>query len=77
MRPRYLSQSYAWRGGALGQLPEARRIVNGRTQSRAYSPADYDPIARYPGTPGLIRGGLLACAIGIGLALALVGWWSA
>ena len=34
-------------------------------------------IARYPGKPGRIRGWLLACAIGLGLALAIVHWWSA
>ena len=70
MRPRYLSQSY-------GRLPAHRQAITGRTQRCAYYHADYDPITRYPGTPGLIRGWLLAVAIGLGLALALVGWWSA
>lgn len=74
MRPRYLSQSYSW--GALGQLPEHRRAITGRTQSSAYYHADYDPIQRYPGTPGRIRGWLLAIAIGLGLALATVHWWT-
>ena len=35
-----------------------------------------NPIARYPGTPGRIRGWLLAVAIGLGLALASVHWWT-
>ena len=74
MRPRYLSQSYSW--SALGQLPEHRRAITGRTQSSAFYAADYDPIARYPGTPGRIRGWLLAVAIGLGLALASVHWWT-
>lgn len=69
MRPRYLSQSY-------GRLPAHRQAINGRTQSSVYYHADYDPITRYPGTPGRIRGWLLACAIGIGLALATVHWWT-
>lgn len=74
MRPRYLSQSYSW--SALGQLPEHRRAITGRTQRCAYYHADYDPIQRYPGTQGLIRGWLLAVAIGLGLALATVHWWT-
>ena len=60
----------------FGALPEHRRAITGRTQSSAYYAADYDPIARYPGTPGRIRGWLLACAIGLGLALATVHWWT-
>ena len=62
----------------FGALPEHRRAINGRTQRCAYRHADYDPITRYPGgTPGRIRGWLLAVAIGLGLALAIVHWWSA
>lgn len=71
MRPRYLSQSYS-----SGALPEHRRAITGRTQRCAYYHADYDPITRYPGTPGRIRGWLLAVAIGLGLALATVHWWT-
>ena len=37
---------------------------------------DCAQIARYPGTPGRIRGWLLAVAIGLGLALATVHWWT-
>ena len=42
-----------------------------------YAHDDCRTIARYTGTPGRIRGWLLACAIGLGLALATVHWWSA
>ena len=37
---------------------------------------DCRTIPRYPGTPGRIRGWLLAVAIGLGLAMATVHWWS-
>jgi len=37
---------------------------------------DCRTIPSYPGTQGLIRGWLLAVAIGLGLALATVHWWT-
>lgn len=37
---------------------------------------DCADIARYTGTSGRIRGWLLAVAIGLGLALAPVHWWT-
>lgn len=69
MRPLYLSQSY-------GRLPEHRRAIHARTYSRAYRHEDYDPIQRYPGTQGTLRGVALAVVIGVTLAAALVHWWA-
>lgn len=69
MRPSYLSQSY-------GCLPEHRRAIHARIYSRAYRHEDYDPIQRYPGTPGALRGVLLAVVIGVALVAALVYWWA-
>lgn len=59
---------------------ERRRLApRPRVLVTAAQPAHDDcrTIARYPGTPGRIRGWLLACAIGLGLASWLVAWWSA
>ena len=51
-----------------------------RSRRESLSRADYaSPVTqfvRYPGTPGRIRGWLLAIAIGLGLAMATVHWWS-
>ena len=66
MRPRYLSQSYGW--------PTTRR--HPRSLAEAFPREHANPIARYPGTPGRIHGWLLAVAIGLGLALATVHWWT-
>ena len=70
MRPNFLTSPGVWQ----------------RTPRESLSRADYaSPItryssgsdfARYPGTPGRIRGWLLAVAIGLGLALATVYWWT-
>ena len=64
MRPNFLTTPGVWQ----------------RTPRESLSRADYaSPVTqfvRYPGTPGRIRGWLLAIAIGLGLAMALVGWWS-
>lgn len=69
IRLHQLSQSY-------GSLPDHRRAIHARTHARPYRHADYDPIQNYPGTPGTLRGVLLAVAIGVGLAAALIHWWS-
>lgn len=69
IRLHQLSQSY-------GSLPDHRRAIHARTHARPYRHADYDPIQHYPGTPGTLRGVLLAVAIGVGLAAALIHWWS-
>ena len=65
MRPDFLTTPGVWQ----------------RTPRESLSRADYaSPVtqfARYPGTSGRIRGWLLAVAIGLGLALATVHWWSA
>ena len=64
MRPNFLTTPGVWQ----------------RTPRESLSRADYaSPVTqfvRYPGTPGRIRGWLLAIAIGLGMAMALVGWWS-
>lgn len=65
MRPDFLTTPGVWQ----------------RTPRESLSRADYaSPVTqfvRYPGTSGRIRGWLLAVAIGLGLALATVHWWSA
>lgn len=61
---------------SYGRLPEHRRAIHARTYPRAYRHEDYDPIQRYPGTPGTLRGVLLAVAIGVALAAALCQWWA-
>ena len=64
MRPDFLTTPGVWQ----------------RTPRESLSRADYaSPVTqfvRYPGTPGRIRGWLLAVAIGLGLAMATVHWWS-
>ena len=64
MRPDFLTTPGVWQ----------------RTPRESLSRADYaSPVTqfvRYPGTPGRIRGWLLAIAIGLGLAMATVHWWS-
>ena len=64
MRPNFLTTPGVWQ----------------RTPRESLSRADYaSPVTqfvRYHGTPGRIRGWLLAIAIGLGLAMATVHWWS-
>ena len=64
MRPNFLTSPGVWQ----------------RTPRESLSRADYaSPVTqfvRYPGTPGRIRGWLLAVAIGLGLAMATVHWWT-
>ena len=64
MRPNFLTTPGVWQ----------------RTPRESLSRADYaSPVTqfvRYPGMPGRIRGWLLAVAIGLGLAMATVHWWS-
>lgn len=54
--------------------PTTRR--HPRSMAEAFPQDHANPITRYPGTPGVIRGWLLAIAIGLGLALATVHWWT-
>ena len=61
------------------EMERLRLAPRPRVLVTATQPAHDDcrTIARYPGKPGRIRGLLLACAIGLGLASWLVAWWSA
>ena len=60
------------------EMERLRLAPRPRVLVTAAQPAHDDcrTIARYPGTPGRIRGWLLAVAIGLGLALATVHWWT-
>lgn len=61
----------------MNTLPAHRRAMAGRTHSRTYYPADYDPIAVYrQPIAERIYGVLLATVIGVCLAAAAVHWWS-
>lgn len=75
----------------MNALPEHRRCITGRTQSRTYYPADYDPIQKYypanydqiqgfkprsSATSERIYGVLLATVIGVCLAAWAVHWWA-
>ena len=69
-RPVFLDQHEWWsrtRRESLSRAHYASPIT------RYSSGSDF---ARYAGTPGRIRGWLLAVAIGLGLALATVHWWT-
>lgn len=62
----------------MNQLPIERHVIHGRTFARSWSAASMDPIERPQITPyERVASVLLAVAIGTGLALALVAWWSA
>ena len=65
MRPNFLTSPGVWQRTPRESL------------SRADCASPVTQFVRYPGTPGRIRGWLLAVAIGLGLALATVHWWSA
>lgn len=62
-----------------GQLPAHRRAIHGRTHSRSYYPADYDPIQgfkpRRRASTERIYGVLLVTLIGVFLAAWLCHWW--
>ena len=61
----------------MNTLPEHRRVISGRTYSQPWSASSFDPITVYR-CPQAWASLLLAVAIGIGLALVLIGWidWS-
>ena len=62
----------------MNQLPYDRQVIHGRTHSRSWSAASMDPIERPEITLyERVASVLLAVAIGTGMALALVAWWSA
>lgn len=64
----------------MSALPEHRRIINGRTHSRTYYPADYDPIQgfkpRRSASTERIYGVLLVTVMSVCLAAWLVHWWT-
>ena len=64
MRPDFLTTPGVWQRAPRESL------------SRADYASPVTQFVRYPGTPGRIRGWLLAVAIGLGLAMATVHWWS-
>lgn len=59
----------------MNRLPEHRRAIYGRTWSQAWNPAAMDPVQRFrrpvPMTDRVL-GVLMACAIGVTLALIVV-----
>lgn len=60
-------------------LPEHRRAIHGRTLDRSFEPTDYAMIEHCTSDVRLLEtvaGVLLAVAIGVGLAVALVAWWT-
>lgn len=59
----------------MNQLPTHRSALLGRTWSRSWDPADFDPIDRPP-RKDRAAGVALAIAIGVALAIVLVVWWS-
>ena len=61
MRPNFITSPGVWQ----------------RTPRESLSRADYaSPVTQFARRPGRIRGWLLAIAIGLGLALATVHWWT-
>lgn len=61
----------------MSRLPAHRRAINGVTWSRAWNPADMDPIER-PASRRWERVADVMAAVGIGVLLALlaVHWFS-
>ena len=59
----------------MNTLPEHRRAIYGRTHRQSWNPASFDPIERHKRPVPLtdrVLGFLLACGIGVVLALILV-----
>lgn len=63
----------------MNTLPEARRIIHGRTWSSAWRAADADPIEWPADCRRRESAADIALAIAIGVigALALIHWWAA
>ena len=63
----------------MNALPEHRRAIHARTHASVYRHADYAGVEHFRPESRWerIAGGLLAVAIGLGLAASLVAWWSA
>lgn len=57
----------------LGELPEHRRALAGRTWSSVWAASDMDPVSHYRHrrAPATVRGVALAIVIGVALALVL------
>lgn len=60
----------------MNTLPEARRMLAGRTWASAWRAADADPIERPRGRPIPGADIALAVVIGLGLAATLIHWWA-
>lgn len=66
-------------GRAVNNLPAHRRVINGRTWSRAWAPTDFDPWVYVPRKLPLLEIALgygLAIATAVGLGWWLVEWWT-
>lgn len=62
----------------MNRLPFDRHVIHGRTFSSSWNAAAMDPIERpHISAAERIASVMLAVAIGTGLALCLVAWWSA